>query len=55
MAWSELLIIGWCALFVVCVAIMTREGSSLRLARAASLFAVGSILALFAVVLWGAM
>ena len=54
MAWSELVIIGWCALFVVSVAIMTREGSSLWLARAASLFAGGSILALFAVMLWAA-
>jgi hypothetical protein len=54
MAWSELVIIGWCALFVVSVAIMTREASSLWLARAASLFAGGSILALFAVMLWAA-
>jgi hypothetical protein len=54
MAWTELLIIGWCALFVVSVAIMTQsEESPSRLARAALLFAGGSILALFGVVFWG--
>jgi hypothetical protein len=56
MPWTELLIIGWSALFVVSVAIMTRsEESPSRLARAALLFAGGSILALFGVVLWAAL
>ena len=55
MAWTELLIIGWCALFVVSVAIMTQSGeeSPSWLARAALLFAGGSVLALLGVALWG--
>jgi hypothetical protein len=54
MAWTELLIIGWSALFVVSVAIMTQsdEESPSWFARAALLVAGGSVLARLGVVLW---
>ena len=54
MAWSEIVAIIWSALFVLSVAIMTHnEERPSHLASGALLFAAGSVLALFGVVLKG--
>jgi hypothetical protein len=56
MVWSEIVAAIWSGLFVISVALMTRGAEHpSRLARTALLFAVGSVLALFGVVLKGAL
>jgi hypothetical protein len=54
MVWTEIVAIIWSALFVISVAIITHsQERPSRLAGAASVFAAGSVLALFGVALRG--
>jgi hypothetical protein len=54
MVWTEIVAIIWSTLFVISVAMITHnQGRPSHLARAASVFAAGSVLALFGIALRG--